>query len=74
MKCGGISEALKMIATAREHQLKVMIGSMSETGCAINAAAQLSTLADWCDLDGPLLTKNNPFNMVQYRDGKIIPV
>jgi len=74
MKCGGLSEAMKMIELARSYNLKVMIGSMSETGCAINAAAQLSSMADYTDLDGPLLTLNNPFKIVNYVDGKIIPV
>jgi len=72
MKCGGISEGIKMISLARENNLKVMLGSMSETGCAINAAAQLSSLVDYCDLDGPLLTKNNPFDNVKYKDGKVV--
>jgi len=71
MKCGGIGEGLKMINTARKYNLKVLIGSMSESGCAILAAASLSPLADWVDLDGPLLTKNNPFDIVKYVDGKV---
>lgn len=72
MKCGGISGAIKMIAEARKFGLKVLIGSMSETGCGINAAAQLTSLADYADLDGPLLTKNNPFNIVKYENGKVL--
>ncbi len=72
MKCGGISEGIKFIAEARKHQLGVLIGSMSESGCAINAASQLSSLADWTDLDGPLLTKNNPFDVVRYGDGRVL--
>ncbi len=72
MKCGGISEALKMIAAARENHLKVMLGSMSETGCAIKAAAHISVLADYTDLDGPLLTENNPFDDVKYEGGSVV--
>jgi len=72
MKCGGISEGIKLIAEARKYHLKVLIGSMSESGCAISAAAQLSSLADFTDLDGPLLTKNNPFDVVKYADGKVL--
>ncbi len=71
MKCGGISEGIKLIAEARKHNLKVLIGSMSESGCAIAAAASLSSLADYTDLDGPLLTKNNPFDIVRYVDGSV---
>ena len=65
------SEGLRMIRKARELDLKVLVGSMSESGCGIAAAAQLASLADWVDLDGPLLTKNNPFETVDYSDGKI---
>ncbi|HMT28261.1 MAG TPA: dipeptide epimerase [Bacteroidia bacterium] len=72
MKCGGISEGLKLIREARKYHLKVLIGSMSESGCAISAAAQLSSLADWTDLDGPLLTKNNPFDVINYKDGRVV--
>jgi len=72
MKCGGIGEGLKMIHEARKYNLKVLVGSMSESGLAISAAANLSSLADWVDLDGPLLTKNNPFDVVKYFDGKIV--
>ncbi len=72
MKCGGIGEGLKMIREARKYNLKLLVGSMSESGCAISAAANLSSLADWVDLDGPLLTKNNPFDVVRYVDGKIV--
>jgi len=74
MKCGGLSRAVEMINLARKAGLKVMMGSMSETGCAISAAAAISTLADIADLDGPLLTKNNPYNNVSYINGKAIPV
>lgn len=71
MKCGGIGEGLKMIMEANKYGLKILLGSMSESGCAIAAAANLSSLADWTDLDGPLLTKNNPFDIVNYEYGKV---
>jgi L-Ala-D/L-Glu epimerase len=74
MKCGGIAAALNIIRQARNKGMKVLIGSMSETGCGINAAAHLSSLADYTDLDGPLLTINNPFEIVKYEDGKVIPI
>ncbi|HEX5002202.1 MAG TPA: dipeptide epimerase [Bacteroidia bacterium] len=69
MKCGGLAQGLKMIREARNYGLHVLIGSMSESGCGITAAAQLSSLADYADLDGPLLTKNNPFPMPVYKNG-----
>jgi L-alanine-DL-glutamate epimerase-like enolase superfamily enzyme len=71
MKCTGMHEALKMIKRARELNLKVLIGCMSETSCAISAAAQLSPFTDYADLDGALLMKNNLFDGITFTDGKI---
>ena len=53
-KTGGIRGALALIHTARAMKLKVMIGCMVESAIAATAAAHLSPLADWADLDGPL--------------------
>ena len=52
--------------------MKVMIGCMTETSCAVTAAAQLSPLADWADLDGNLLINNDMFEGIKIIDGKII--
>ncbi len=71
MKCTGLHEAFKMISKAREFNLQVLIGCMSETSCAVSAAALLSPLVDYADLDGPLLIKNNLFDGIKYVDGKI---
>ncbi|MCC6691739.1 MAG: dipeptide epimerase [Bacteroidia bacterium] len=71
MKCTGLTEAYKIIIAARKNKLKVLLGCMSETSCAISAAAQLSPLADWADLDGPLLIKNDLFEGVKFVNGKI---
>jgi L-alanine-DL-glutamate epimerase-like enolase superfamily enzyme len=51
--------------------MKVMIGCMTETSCAISAAAQLSPLANWADLDGNLLINNDRFEGVKIVNGKI---
>lgn len=72
MKCTGLREAKRMIEQARNLKMKILIGCMSETSCAISAAAQLSPFADWCDLDGPLLIKNNVFDGITFRSGKVI--
>jgi L-alanine-DL-glutamate epimerase-like enolase superfamily enzyme len=72
MKCGGLRSALKMINTARALNMKVMIGCMTETSCAVTAAAQLSPLVDWADLDGNLLIANDIFDGVKVIDGKLI--
>jgi L-alanine-DL-glutamate epimerase-like enolase superfamily enzyme len=72
MKCGGISEALRMIHTARALGLKIMIGCMIESSIAISAAAHLTPLVDAADLDGNLLIKDDPFDGAKVKDGKIV--
>lgn len=62
MKCGGLLEARKMIATARAHDLQLMIGCMIESSLAITAAAHLSAIVDHLDLDGALLIANDPYD------------
>ena len=49
-----------------------MIGCMSETSCGVSAAAQLAPFADWIDLDGPLLIKEDYFSGIKFFGGKII--
>lgn len=72
MKCGGLRAAYTMISMARALDMKVMIGCMTETSCAVTAAAQLSPLVDWADLDGNLLISNDVFEGITIKDGKII--
>ncbi|TAL63861.1 MAG: dipeptide epimerase [Bacteroidetes bacterium] len=72
MKCGGMHAAYAMAGMARSLGMKVMIGCMTETSCAVTAAAQLSPLADWADLDGNLLISNDVFDGITISDGKII--
>ena len=71
MKCTGMREAHKMMNLARANQMKVMIGCMTETSCAVSAAAQLSPQADWADLDGNLLISNDPYSGMKVINGKI---
>jgi L-alanine-DL-glutamate epimerase-like enolase superfamily enzyme len=71
MKCTGMYEAHRMIKEARKLNLQVLIGCMSETSCAVSAAAQLSPLVDYADLDGPLLITNNLFEGITFVNGKI---
>jgi L-alanine-DL-glutamate epimerase-like enolase superfamily enzyme len=72
MKCGGLRSAYVMIKMARALGMKVMIGCMTETSCAVTAAAQLSPLVDWADLDGNLLIDNDVYDGVIIVDGKIV--
>jgi len=71
MKCTGLREALKMIGTARACGMKVMIGCMIESSVGISAAAQLSPLIDYADLDGNVLITNDPFDGVRSFDGNL---
>ena len=71
MKCTGMREAWKMLNYARAEQMKVMIGCMTETSCAVSAAAQLSPAVDFADLDGNLLITNDPFKGMEVINGKI---
>jgi len=72
VKCGGIGAALAMIAVARALDLKIMLGCMVESAILTTAAAQLSPLVDWADLDGPFLTAQDPFSGVRYQRGKLV--
>ncbi len=71
MKSTGLREAHKMITVARALDMKVMIGCMTETSCAVSAAAQLSPLVDWADLDGNLLISNDVFKGMEVIKGKV---
>ncbi len=71
MKCTGMREAWKMITVARAANMKVMIGCMTETSCAISAATQLSPAVDWADLDGNLLISNDCFRGVTVTGGRM---
>ena len=71
-KCGGITNALKLIAAARAHGLKVMLGCMVSSSLAITAAAQISPLVDYADLDGALLIADDPFEGVRVEHGRLL--
>ena len=72
VKCGGVRGALAMIHTARALGMRVMLGCMIESAILTTAAAHLSPLADWADLDGPFLTSHDPFHGVTYDHGKLV--
>lgn len=71
MKCTGMREAWKMLTFARACGMKVMIGCMTETSCAVSAAAQISPAVDFADLDGNLLIANDRFRGVEVVDGAL---
>ena len=72
MKCTGMREAWQMRNLAQALGMKVMIGCMTETSCAISAAAQLAPGLDFADLDGALLIQNDAFEGATLQNGKII--
>ena len=71
MKCTGMREAWKMLNYARAEGMKVMVGCMTETSCAVSAAAQLSPAVDFADLDGNLLITNDLYTGMEVVNGKI---
>jgi L-Ala-D/L-Glu epimerase len=72
MKAGGLQEALRMIHLAKAFDMKIMLGCMIESSVAISAAAQLSPMVDWADLDGNLLISNDPYTGATVENGKMI--
>ena len=73
MKCGGLREALRIVAVAKAHGLHTMLGCMGETSLAITAGAQIGAAFDHLDLDSHLNLKNDPFVGADWKDGKVIP-
>lgn len=71
MKCTGMREAWKMVTLAHALGMRVMVGCMTETSCAISAASQFSPAVDFADLDGNLLISNDRFKGVEVVNGKI---
>lgn len=71
-KCGGLLEGWRMIQIAKALGLKTMLGCMVSSSCAITAAAHLSPLVDYADLDGNLLIANDPYDGVKVVKGKLV--
>jgi L-alanine-DL-glutamate epimerase-like enolase superfamily enzyme len=71
-KCGGLREALRMVATARSHGMLVMAGCMIETSLGISAAAHFAPLLDYADLDGAALLADDPYIGATIDGGQIV--
>jgi L-Ala-D/L-Glu epimerase len=71
-KTGGILGAMRMIQVAKAYKMKTMLGCMISSSVSITAAAHLSPLVDYADLDGNLLIGNDPFRGVTVKAGKLI--
>ena len=72
MICRNLFEAIKMIKMARDRDMKIMLGCMIESSIGITAAAHLSPLVDYADLDGNLLINNDPYSGVKILNGKLV--
>lgn len=66
MKLGGLGPALRIVERAQELGLRIMLGCMVETSLGTTAMAHLSGMAEWLDLDAPLLIANDPFDGIRY--------
>jgi L-alanine-DL-glutamate epimerase-like enolase superfamily enzyme len=71
-KAGGVREALRMIHAARACGLRVLLGCMVSSSVSTTAAAHLSPLVDFADLDGHLLVSDDPWEGVLVRDGRLV--
>jgi L-alanine-DL-glutamate epimerase-like enolase superfamily enzyme len=71
-KCGGIQEALRMIYVTKSLGMKTMLGCMVSSSVSVTAAAHLSPLVDYADLDGNLLVANDPYTGVTVQKGKLV--
>jgi L-alanine-DL-glutamate epimerase-like enolase superfamily enzyme len=71
-KAGGVLEAYRMLQIAKSFGMKTMLGCMVSSSCTVTAAAHLSPMVDYADLDGNLLISNDPYIGVTVRDGKLI--
>jgi L-Ala-D/L-Glu epimerase len=71
-KCGGIQESMRTIEVAKSLGMKIMPGCMVSSCVSVTAAAHLSPLVDYADLDGNLLISNDPYSGVEVQHGKLI--
>ncbi|MEA5502909.1 dipeptide epimerase [Halotia wernerae UHCC 0503] len=73
MKSGGLTEAMRMVHTARAYGLQIMFGCYSDSVLANTAAAQLAPLADYLDLDSHLNLIDDPFTGALIQQGRVLP-
>lgn len=71
MKCGGWKKSLALVEAARDSQLKIMLGCMTETSIGISHAAQLLGVVDMADIDGSYLIANDPATGTYLKNGSI---
>jgi L-alanine-DL-glutamate epimerase-like enolase superfamily enzyme len=74
MKVGGLTNGLQILKKANQLGMRIMLGQMVETSLGTTAMAHLTGLAEWVDLDGPLLISNDPFVGIRYDEHGIFTV
>jgi L-alanine-DL-glutamate epimerase-like enolase superfamily enzyme len=72
MKCGGLTPALKMIESARSHNMLVMAGCMTESSVGISNLVQLAGLLDCMDADGAMLLKKDISKGLEFEQGTVV--
>ncbi len=72
MKCGGITPALRMINAAREKNLLLMAGCMTESTIGISGLTQIASLLNYLDADGALLLSKDIASGVTFNFGNIV--
>ena len=72
LKCGGLSEAIRMVYTARSHGLRVMLGCYSQSSLGNAAANQISALVDYVDLDSHLNLLDDPYSGCRLEGGYLV--
>ena len=71
MKAGGYTKAIHLLTEAKARGMKAMIGCMIETSLGISSAMNIASLANYYDLDGSLLIKNDPFDLIEENNGSL---
>ncbi|MCL4817035.1 MAG: dipeptide epimerase [Vicingaceae bacterium] len=71
MKCGSFQEAIAMAHLAKKYNMQVLLGSMAESTLAVTATAHLASIAEWHDLDAPLMIQNDPFDGISYTENAV---
>ena len=74
MKAGGLTATVAMLKRARELGLRVMLGCMIETSIGTTAMAHLAGLAEWLDLDAPVLISNDPFDGMTFDESATVMI
>ena len=70
-KTGGLSEALRLVEAAKNNGFSVMVGCMIGTSLAMAPAMVIGAMAEYCDLDGPLLLERDRIPGLSYENSLI---